>query len=134
MSAWKINIADVPEERQEWSWETGRYERYRRHISVALGNDPDGSHPFDLELTRLAPGAKPCPVHAHSHRWELFIIVSGVGEVYRNGDTFSVTAGDCFMQPACTKHRLRNASDAEELLYYIVANEHEEDSGKRHLP
>ena len=118
---WKINIDDVPEEHQEWSWEGNDYDRYRRQLSAVFGND--GRHPFDVELTRVPPGAAPCPVHEHSAMWEFFIIVSGTGEVHRNDETSTVGAGDCFLQPAGTRHRVRNASDSEDLVYYVIANE-----------
>ncbi len=56
MSDWKINIKNVPVEHQVWQWQMGNYERYRQHVSVALGNREDHPHPFDVELTRGAPG------------------------------------------------------------------------------
>ena len=86
MTPWKINLDDVPEEHQEWTWKTGKYERYRRHVSVALGNTPETPHPFDVELTRLPPGARPCPVHSHDRMWEFFIVVSGRAVVDREGE------------------------------------------------
>lgn len=131
MGSWKINLNDVPEEHQEWSWQDGKYERYRRHISVALGNTEDNRHPFDAEYTRVPPGARPCPVHAHTHMWEFFIVVSGRAIVQRNGESVEAVEGDCFMQPAGTRHRIRNASETEDLVYYVIGNEHEEDSGER---
>lgn len=132
MDNWKINIDDVPERHQVWQWKDGNYERYRREVSVALGNDEKNRHPFDVELTRLPPGARPCPVHVHDLRWELFIVVSGCGVVDRNGESVAVVAGDCFMQEAGTKHRIRNGSETEELLYYVIANEPEgKDTGDR---
>ena len=118
---WKIHIDDVPEQHRAWSWEGHDYERYRKELSVAFGND--GSHPFDVEFTRVPPGAAPCPVHEHSAMWEFFLVVSGTGEVHRNGETATVGAGDCFLQPAGTRHRVRNASDTEDLVYYVIANE-----------
>ena len=129
--AWKIHIDEVPEEPQTWSWEGHTYQRVHQHVSRALGND--GSHPFDVELTRVPPGAAPCPVHEHSATWELFIIVSGQGEVHRNGETATVRAGDCFVQPAGTRHRVRNASETEELVFWVVANEAVGETVK-HLP
>ena len=131
---WKINVDDMAEQVQRWTWESGAYERYRRHVSVALGNTAQSRHPFDVELTRLAPGQAPCPVHAHSTVWEFFIIVSGHGEVHRDGETHAVQAGDCFMQPAGTRHRLRNASDSQDLLFYVLANKVEESQTTKYLP
>jgi mannose-6-phosphate isomerase-like protein (cupin superfamily) len=130
MNQWKINLNDVPEEHQLWSWRNGNYERFRRQVSVALGNTRDNPHPFDVELTRLPPGARPCPIHSHSYRWEFFIIVSGQAIVQREGESIKAVKGDCFMQPAGTRHRIRNASETEDLVYYVIASEHEEkDSG-----
>ena len=131
---WKTNIAEVEEQIQRWSWERTDYERGRRHISVALGNVEANRHPFDVELTRVPPGAAPCPVHAHSGMWEFFLIVSGRGEVSRNGQTAQVGAGDCFMQPPGTQHRVRNASMDEDLAYYVIANEVDASETTKHQP
>jgi mannose-6-phosphate isomerase-like protein (cupin superfamily) len=130
MPDWIVNSNELEEEHQQWSWESGNYNRYRKHISVALGNT-DEQHPFDVELTRLAPGEKPCPVHAHTHRWEFFIVVSGRAAVQRDGQESEAVEGDCFMQPAGIRHRIRNASDTEDLVYYVIANENPEDTGER---
>lgn len=129
---WKVNINDVPTEHREWSWESGNYDRYRQNISVALGNSEEARHPFDVELTRVPPGQKPCPVHEHSHWTEFFIVVSGTGEVTRNDEKARVGSGDCFIQPAGTRHRIANASETEDLVYYVIANEHPNDSVIRH--
>lgn len=131
---WRTNIEHVKEEFQRWSWEGTQYERGRRHVSVALGNVAGAHHPFDVEMTRVPPGAAPCPVHSHSRVWELFIILSGRGEVSRNGQTAAVGPGDCFMQPAGTRHRLRNASGEEDLVYYVIANEPGASETTKHQP
>ena len=131
---WKVNIDEVEEEIQRWSWEDAQYERGRRHLSVALGNAEGSRHPFDVELTRVPPGAAPCPVHSHTGMWEFFIIVSGRGEVSRDGETSFVGPGDCFMQPAETRHRVRNASADEDLVYYVIANEVEDIETTKHQP
>ena len=133
MPSWKIHLDDVPCELQKWSWEDGTYERTRQHISVALGNDDETPHPFDVELTTVSPGAAPCPVHSHTRYWEFFIVVSGRGEISRNGDTFEARAGDCFVQPPGTEHRVRNVSDREPLVYYVIANEDAANETTKHL-
>ncbi|MEW6751260.1 MAG: cupin domain-containing protein [Candidatus Latescibacterota bacterium] len=132
--AWKVNTEEVGEQVQRWSWEGAQYERGRRHLSVALGNVEGSRHPFDVELTRVPPGAAPCPVHSHSALWEFFLIVAGQGEVSRNGETFAVRPGDCFMQPPGTQHRVRNASATEDLLFYVIANEGGVDVCTKHRP
>ena len=131
---WKINIEAVETQHQEWTWDDHDYERFRQHISSALGNTEDTPHPFDVELTRVPPGAAPCPVHSHTGWWEFFIVVSGRGEIARNGETFPADAGDCFVQPPGTQHRVRNASDTEDLVYYVIANEDPESTGTKHSP
>jgi mannose-6-phosphate isomerase-like protein (cupin superfamily) len=134
VAEWKVNIEDLEEERQQWGWQGYDYDRYRRHLSVALGNRKEAPHPFDVELTRVPPGAAPCPVHSHNRWWEFFLIVSGTGEVSRNGETHTVKAGDCFVQPPGTRHRVRNASDSVDLVYYVIANEDPENAGVKHAP
>ena len=134
MAEWKLNIEEVPVERQKWEWDGNKYERFRQHISVALGNSGDNPHPFDVELTRVSPGKTPCPVHAHESTWELFIVVSGTAKVYREGREQDVLAGDCFIQPAGTRHRIRNASNDEDLVFYVIANEVKNEKTERIIP
>lgn len=131
---WKVNQDEVEEQLHQWSWEGTAYERGRRHISVALGNAEGSRHPFDVELTRVPPGAAPCPVHSHSKMWEFFVIVAGRGEVSRDGERALVGPGDCFMQPAGTRHRVRNASPDQDLVYYVIANEVEDVETTKHQP
>ncbi len=132
MNSWKINVGEVSERYQQWNWRDGNYERFRREISVSLGNSKANPHPFDVELTRVPPGARPCPIHSHTLRWEFFIIVSGRAIVERDGGSTEAIEGDCFMQPAGTKHRIRNASGSGDLVYYVIASEHgEKDAGQR---
>ena len=111
----------------------GNYERYRQHVSIALGNAAVQPHPFDVELTRVPPDARPCPVHAHSHRWEFFIVVAGTAIVQREGETVRATVGDCFMQPAATRHRIRHGSESEDLGFYVIANEHQDDTVQKFI-
>lgn len=132
--AWKINTDEVTEQEQRWSWEGTAYQRFRRHISAALGNQEGSRHPFDVELVRLRPSQAPCPVHSHTEMWEFFLIVSGQGEVHRNGEIHAVGAGDCFVQPPGTRHRVRNASGKEDLVFYVIANEAEGVQTTKHLP
>ena len=131
MADWIVDQCDVDVEHQVWHWQDQTYERYRQHLSVALGNTPDAPHPFDVELTRVPPGARPCPVHAHSERWEFFIITEGRACVERDGEESEFGQGSCFIQPAGTRHRIRNASDADDLVFYVVANEVEDESTER---
>jgi len=58
-------------------------------------------------------------------------VVSGIGRVHRNGEVVDVKAGDCFIQPGGTRHRIWNASDTQALTYYVIANEVQSDSVER---
>ena len=51
-----------------------------------------------------------------------------------DGETALVGPGDCFMQPAGTRHRVRNASPDEDLVYYVIANEVEGGETTIHEP
>ncbi len=104
----------------------GRFHIFRRHISEALGAPRDagvgaGGHPFEVELSRVPPGAINCPFHAHAAQWELYLILSGSGEL-RAADTVSaVTAGDTFVCSPGEPHQLKNTG-SEDLLYYVIAD------------
>jgi uncharacterized cupin superfamily protein len=104
----------------------GRFHIFRRHISEALGAPRDagvagGGHPFDVELSRLPRGATNFPFHAHAAQWELYLVLSGSGEL-RAGDTVTaVTAGDVFVCPPGEPHQLKNTG-TEDLVYYVVAD------------
>ncbi len=104
----------------------GRFQIFRRHISEALGAPRDagvagGGHPFDVELSRLPPGATNFPFHAHAAQWELYLVVSGSGEL-RAGDTRTpVTAGDSFVCPPGEPHQIKNTG-TEDLIYYVIAD------------
>jgi uncharacterized cupin superfamily protein len=126
-----VNQSGVPwEERRS---PKGRFHLFRRHLSEPMGAPrgagvAGGGHPFDVEMTRLAPGAANFPLHAHSAQWELYIILSGSGEV-RAGDTATaITAGDVLMCPPGEAHQLRNTGQ-EELIYYVIADNPPADVG-----
>ena len=104
----------------------GRFHLFRRHISEALGAPRDagvagGGHPFDVELTKLPPGATNFPFHAHAAQWEVYLVLIGVGEL-RAGDTVTeVTAGDTFVCPPGEPHQIKNIG-TEDLVYYVIAD------------
>jgi len=92
-----VALSDIEE--SEIRSPKGRFHAFRRHISLALGAPRDagvagGGHPFDVELTRLPPGATNCPFHAHAGQWELYLILSGVGEIRSDEGVTVIKAGD----------------------------------------
>ena len=104
----------------------GRFHIYRRELTLALGGKKDtgtwgGGHPFDLELSRVPPGAINWPFHGHAAQWELFIIVSGQGELRTSESTTPLHPGDCISFSPGEPHQIRNTG-TEDLLYYVVAD------------
>jgi uncharacterized cupin superfamily protein len=105
----------------------GKYRSFCRNISVALGarrrvNEPGDPHPFDVQIRRVPPGASVCPYHSHTSQWELFIILSGEATIRRDGETFVVRAGDAFVHPPGVCHQITNASEGDDLTFYIVTD------------
>ena len=120
----KVNLSDilVGERRSPG----GKYHARFQEISVALGRDKnsldlDKRHPFDLMLAHIPPGASFCPYHAEGAQWELYLVVSGRGEVRHAGGITDVTAGDTFLFKPGEAHQLSNRG-AEDFSYYVIAD------------
>ena len=119
----KINQRDVPE--KEVRSPQSRYHLHRKFISLELGGKSDlgpwaGGHPFDLELTRLPPGAINFPLHQHAAQWEMYIVLSGAGEVNDGHAWQPVEAGDVLLAEPDQPHQIRN-NGAHDLAYYVIA-------------
>jgi uncharacterized cupin superfamily protein len=125
----KANLSSIPE--QEIKSPHGRYHLHRRSISQALGGKKDvgdwgGGHPFDLEWVRLPSGAANFPYHAHFAQWEMYVFVSGQGQVRGPSDSVSVEAGDSVIFEPGEAHQIINNGPAE-LIYYVIANHNRAD-------
>ena len=120
----KVNLKDI-EEREKRS-PKGKFHRFMKNISVALGREPESldlmkRHPFDLALVRIPKGKILCPYHAHSAESELYLVVSGKGSIRdKNGSTI-VIAGDAFFFQPGEAHQVTNAGD-EDFVYYVIAD------------
>jgi len=120
----KININEIKEE--AWQSPGGKYAVSFKGISEALGRVPASldlakRHPFDLEWNRVPPGKPNFPYHAHSAQWELFLIISGEGNVRDKNGTTKIVAGDAFIFGPDEAHQLIN-SGQEDLIYYVIAD------------
>lgn len=113
----KVHLSEVEEEGRDSPKE--KFGLSWKDISGAL--DVEGQ-PFEVEWVRLAPGKINFPCHAHQVQWEFYMVVSGTGMVRRNEDWFEVGAGDSFVQPPGTAHQIRNPSETEDLIYYVIAD------------
>ena len=120
----KVNINEIKEE--AWQSPGGKYAVSFKGISKALGREPASldlskRHPFDLEWNRVPPGKPNFPYHAHSAQWELYLIISGDGNVRDKNGTTKVMAGDAFIFGPDEAHQLIN-SGQEDLVYYVIAD------------
>ena len=134
----KVNLKDIPE--QERVSPKGKFHKFVKDISIALGREKDSfdsakRHPFDLALVRIPKGKSFCPYHLHSAESELYLVVSGCGNVRHQSGTTEVSAGDAFFFAPGEAHQLTNAAD-EDFVYYVIADNppgdscHYPDSGK----
>jgi uncharacterized cupin superfamily protein len=120
----KINLKHVPE--QERKSPKGKFGRITKNISVALGREPESldlskRHPFDLALVRIPKGKTLCPYHAHAAESELYLVVSGHGNVRDKGGITEVGPGDAFLFQPGEAHQLTNAGN-EDFVYYVIAD------------
>jgi uncharacterized cupin superfamily protein len=120
----KINLKDVPE--LEKKSPKGKFGRVTKNISVALGREPESldlckRHPFDLSLVRIPKGKFLCPKHAHAAESELYLVVSGRGNVRDKNGSTEVGPGDAFLFQPGEAHQLSNAGE-EDFVYYVIAD------------
>ena len=120
----KVNLKDIPE--HERKSPKGKFHKFVKDISIALGREPDSldlvkRHPFDLALVRIPPGKSFCPYHSHSAESELYLVVSGRGRVRDKDGSTIVNAGDAFLFQPGEAHQLTNAGD-EDFVYYVIAD------------
>ena len=120
----KVNLKEVPE--QERKSPKGKFHKFVKNVSVALGREPESldlmkRHPFDLALARIPKGKTYCPYHSHAAESELYLVVSGRGNVRDKTGSTIVGAGDAFLFQPGEAHQLSNAVD-EDFVYYVIAD------------
>jgi uncharacterized cupin superfamily protein len=120
----KVNVKDVAE--KEKRSPKGKFNRFMKNISIALGREPESldlstRHPFDLALVRIPKGKFLCPYHAHAAESELYLVIFGRGSVRDKDGTTEVGPGDAFLFQPGEAHQLWNASD-EDFVYYVIAD------------
>jgi uncharacterized cupin superfamily protein len=120
----KVNLKDIAE--KEKRSPKGKFHRFMKNISIALGREPESldlakRHPFDLALVRIPKGKSLCPYHLHSAESELYLVVSGRGSVRDKDGSTIVTEGDAFFFQPGEAHQLTNAGDGD-FVYYVIAD------------
>src|SRR5437660_12226342 len=108
----KVNLKDV--EWVERQSPKGKFHRFMKSISVALGRDPESldlgkRHPFDLALVSIPKGKALCPYHSHSIESELYLVVSGRGSIRDKSGSTIATADDAFFFGTGGAHRTPKA-------------------------
>ena len=126
----KVNLDNIPE--QERKSPTGKFHKFVKDISVALGREPDSldltkRHPFDLAMVRIPKGKSYCPYHSHGAESELYLVVSGQGSIRDKDGSTLVTAGDAFMFAPGQAHQISNSGE-EDFVYYVIADNPRGDS------
>src|SRR5438552_17713706 len=120
----KVNLKDIPE--QERKSPKGKFHKFVKNVSVALGREPESldlakRHPFDLALVRIPKGKSYCPYHSHSAESELYLVISGRGSVRDKDGPTGVSTGDAsFFQPGAGQQH-SNTGD-EDFVYYVIAD------------
>ena len=120
----KVNTNQMAE--VTWSSPKGKFAGAGKEISEELGRKPQSTdlkerHPFDVEITRIAPGKTPCPYHSHSAQWEFYHVISGTGVVRHKDGKTAIAAGDAFIFEPGEPHQLIN-DGTEDLVLYVVAD------------
>ena len=109
-----------------WSSPKGKFRGTSKELSILLGakrNTPTGlgGHPFDLELSKLAPGECGCPFHSHAAQWELYLILEGRAAVRTKPETSILVPGDIVLHPPGEAHQITNAGETD-LVFFLVAD------------
>jgi uncharacterized cupin superfamily protein len=126
----KVNLKEVEE--KERKSPKGKFHKFVKDISIALGREPESldlakRHPFDLALVRIPKGKSYCPYHSHSAESELYLVVSGRGSIRDQDGSTMVNAGDAFFFGPGEAHQLSNDGD-EDFVYYVIADNPRGDS------
>lgn len=98
--------------------ENGRFSSKR-----ALFSDGIGARQLGYNLTVLPPGKVQCPFHSHHGEEEMFLILTGTGELRFGTARYRLRAGDVIACPTGgpeVAHQIIN-SGTEELRYLAVS-------------
>jgi uncharacterized cupin superfamily protein len=110
-----------------WTSPKGKFGDRSQEISVGLGaarNAPPGlgGHPFDLSITKVAPGATVCPFHWHAAQWEMYLVLSGQLTFRTADETVTGGPGEVFLCPPFDPHQIGNSSAAEASFLIVADN------------
>jgi uncharacterized cupin superfamily protein len=121
----KLHPDDLPWE--EWKSRKGKFRGASKELSIALAQTAtsprvSGGHPFDLELSKLAPGETGCPFSPPTPRSGRCFSSSRAEARVRAGDeTHLFRAGDVVLHPPGEAHQIINAGERD-LVFYLIAD------------
>src|SRR5438552_18187897 len=124
MTMRKVNLNDVAE--KEKRSPKGKFNRFMKNVSIALGREPESldlskRHPFGTALVRIPKGKFMWPYHAQAAESELYLVVSGCGNVRDKNGVTEVGPGDAFLFQPGEAHQLSNAGNGD-FVYYVIAD------------
>lgn len=102
-------------------------ESYEARFAAVAG--PLGARRLGARLVEVPAGKKAWPYHCHHANDEMFVILSGNGELRFGAETYAVAAGDVVVCPAGgpeTAHQL-TASGPDPLRYLAVSTMNDPD-------
>src|SRR5437868_14534069 len=107
----KVNVKDIPE--QERKSPKGKFHKFVKNISIALGREPESldlgkRHPFDLALVRIPKGKSYCPYPAHAPESEHYLVIPGRGSVRDKDELSILNAGDAYFLLPSEAHEVRD--------------------------
>ena len=112
----KINFTQVPV--REYISPKGKFGIMFQDTSRKLGRR---GVPFELGFITLKPGKVNFPYHLHTAEWEMYVIVSGTGQMRTPAGKQRIGPGDVLMCPPNEPHQIINNSKRN-LKYYVIAN------------
>ena len=74
---------------------------------------------FDYCLIRMQPGAE-WPLHVHGYGEEVYVVISGAGNVTLEDTEYHAEQWDVFHIPAGTRHSMRNSEPNSELCILAI--------------
>ena len=77
--------------------------------------------PFEFELVTIKPGTANFPYHLHTADWEMYVIVSGTGQIRLPAGKQKIRPGDVLLCPPNEPHQIIN-NGKRDLKYYVIAN------------
>ena len=120
----EITLAGIPIETSRSP--KSRFRRLSQNISRVLGGlnglaKVGLPQLFETELVRLPAGAVNWSYHSHSAQCELYLVISGRGQVRTPEGPVDIREGDCILHAPGQPHQIMNTG-ATDLIYHVVTN------------